>query len=219
MKALKSAQPNKFVAFSRISSLLWLIITIFILSGCSTPYPLNMTEEQWSKLSEAQRTQLLLKEQKIRAERAKTQQLADNQARQLELQAQIEESKRLQQLYANPANGRVIRINILGGQWIESKKTYRIASESFRIALGESKEFEILLKDKKGRSHYRDIYAEYRTDGDAVYLRLHPYDQNRIALLNRDNWKFRNQYQKQLNDAYRKINLRISVHQIGYRRP
>ena len=212
-----SSQPIKsfslpIKAFQRF----WIIYaTSVFISACSTPYPLNMSEEQWKQLSNEQQTQLLLEEQKNRAERAKVQQAADNRARELVLQAEIAETKRLEKLYADPENGHVLRVNILGGQWSERKESYKIQPESYRIALGESKQIELTMLNSKGYSYKRDIWLEYRADGDAVYLKEYHHDDEKISLLNQNQWACGQEYQKQLKDRYQTVQLNISISEVG----
>lgn len=190
-------------------------LSIFLLAGCSTPYPLNMSKEQWQQLSKDQQTQLLLEEQKNRAEQAKAQQIADNYARELRLKAEIAEQQRLEQLYANPANGGVLRVNIEGGQWIERKKTYQIQADIFRIARGEKKQIELSLVNPKGYTYRRDVWVEYRLDGDALYLKEHRYDDNQITLLNRNQWSCGDYYRSTLKDSYQTIKIQLSVFESG----
>lgn len=191
------------------------LFSSLFLSACSTPYPLDMTKQQWQQLSKDQQTKLLLEEQKNRAAQAKSQQIADNKARELRLQAEIAEKKRLAKLYANPSHGGVLRINIEGGHWQEGKTHYKIQANTFRIARGETKEIELTRITSKGYSHNRDFWVEYRMDGDAIYLREHRYDDNQIILLNRNNWHCGDFYQQQLNDRYQTIKLKLSVFETG----
>lgn len=202
LKLLATVLATSFLSFS-------------LLTGCSTPYPLNMSKEQWQQLSKDQQTQLLLEEQKNRAEQAKAQQIADNRARELRLQAEISEQKRLEKLYANPAHGGVLRVNIEGGQWIERKKTYQIQADSFRIARGEKKQIELSLINSKGYHYRRDVWVEYRMDGDAIYLKEHRYDDNQMTLLNRNQWACGDYYRSTLKDSYQIIKIQVSVFESG----
>jgi|GEM_PF-1860935 len=207
-------RTSKWIVTSILSVCL---LSIVLLTGCTTPYPLNMSEEQWQQLSKDQQTQLLLEEQKHRAEQAKVQQIADNRARELRLQAEISEQKRLEKLYANPENGGVLRVNIEGGQWIERKKNYRIQADTFRIARGEKKQIELSLVNPKGYTYRRNVWVEYRIDGDALYLKEHRYDDNQMTLLNRNQWACGDYYRSTLKDSYQTIKVQLSVFETGSR--
>lgn len=186
-------------AFSLATKLISLALLATALYGCSTPYPMNMSKEQWEQLDPSQQTQLLLEQQKIQAEQAKAQQIAEKQ--------------RLEKLYANPTQGNVVRVNIEGGTWQENKKQYRIQAETLRIARGESKSFEVVKLNDKG--YTSSLWIEYRMDGDAIYIKENRYDDQKIVLLNRNKWDCGDFYTAQLSDRYQNLNLKISVFATG----
>ncbi|QKI89899.1 hypothetical protein [Thiomicrorhabdus xiamenensis] len=196
------------------------LLTLFsvLLSACASSNPLGMSDEQWQQLTPDERKELLLREQQIRAERSKAQQIANNQARELELQRQIEEQKRLDKLYAAPQNGNVIRVNIMGGSFQRDKQHYKIMPQSYTLARGERYEIDIELRDAaNGRLRDLPAYLHYRPDGAGVELSLHYQNSSdQLRFLNDGDWQCGSHYQQSLRlDKKELIKLKTYIEYLG----
>ncbi len=194
-----------------MKKLIFLAFLFSLLSACASPYPLGMNEEQWNKLSPQERQQLLLEQQKYREEQRLAQIQADARARELRHKEEMAEKKRLEALYNNPANGNIVMVNILGGEYLHGKQVEYIREESYQLARGEIKKIDLILENKK--KHYystETAYLKYAMNGNAVYLYLEDpkYRHNlsqRIALLRDGHWNCGSHYQKGLNTSYEKL--------------
>ena len=149
------------------------LFAMFLLSGCASTYPLGMSEEQWKSITPAERQALLLEQQKYREQQRIEQIKADAKARELRLQREIAEQKRIDRLYNNPRHGNVIMVNILAGQYKSGKRTKKIIEETYQIARGETKEIELQLEDNKKHYHTTErVYLRYAQNCNGVYLYL-----------------------------------------------
>lgn len=199
-----------------------LILSVFtLLTACaSSPYPLGMNQEQWNKLTTEERKALLLEQQKHREQQRLAQIKADAKAKELRLQKEIAEKKRIDAMYNNPSNGNVVMVNILAGQYQYGKRTKLIEEESYQIARGETKTIELRLQEPK--KHYLSterVYLRYTQNGNAIYLYLDNPDYNssqRIALLRDGRWQCGSRYTKNLRTSYEKLlGIKLFVKEIG----
>ncbi|NPA71364.1 MAG: hypothetical protein GXO35_00920 [Gammaproteobacteria bacterium] len=203
---------------------LLLIASIFLLlSACASPYPLGMDEKQWNSLTAGERKALLLKQQQQRAAQRLVQIKADARARELRIKQEMLETKRLEKLYANPRDGNVLIVNLLGGELHQGKRQKRILEASYQIALGETKKIKISLEDKK--KHYttsETAYLTYDQNGNGVYLYLdnpnYSHNRRRVALLRDGHWRCGSNYTKSLHGSYEKlVGVQVFVKEKGER--
>ncbi|MEA1988991.1 MAG: hypothetical protein U9N57_07275, partial [Pseudomonadota bacterium] len=151
----------------------FILTFILTLTACaSSPYPLGMTQEQWSKLSSDERKTMLLKQQEYneqqRLERIKTQ----GKQRELELALELKEKERLNKLYQSPGRGNVVMLNLLSGQFHYKKKTYQIEPKSILIARGEVKEIRLSMRNSKGNRSSERIFVKYNHQGTGLHIYL-----------------------------------------------
>lgn len=170
-----------------------LLIMIFVLTltACASPYPLGMNEEQWQKLSTDERQTLLVKQQAYdeqqRLERAK----AQAKERELQLALQLQEEKRIANLYSQPGSGDVMMVNLLSGEYRYNKKTYQIQPTTQLIARGETQEIRLALRDEKDRSSTERAYLQYNREGTGLYISMSSpssYNDDRITILRDGHW-------------------------------
>jgi len=169
-----------------------LFVVALTLSACaSSPYPLGMTQEQWSKLSADERKSMLLKQQEYneqqRLERIKTQ----GKQRELELALELKEKERLNKLYQSPGRGNVVMLNLLSGSFHYKKKTYQIQPTSLLIARGEVKETRLSMRNSKGQHSSERIFVKYNNQGTGLHIYLNSpssYNHDRITILRDGNW-------------------------------
>lgn len=202
--------------------LLFIIPFTLLLSACFSNYPLGMSEKEWKSLTPPERERLLIKQQQYDAEQRLAQIKADAEARKLQHQADMAERQRLERLYQNPDNGNVIMVNILGGQFIDGKRTYNIQEEGYQIARGETLPIKLYLTNpKKNRHSTETVYLQYNINGNAAYLYLDnpKYSSSRysrISLLRDGYWACGTQYNKTLNTKYEKlIGMKFFVKETG----
>lgn len=167
------------------------LFTILLVSCASSPYPLDMNEEQWQKLSPQERQVLLVKHQAFREAQRLEQIKADAKQRELELALKLKEQERLNTLYSDPVGGNVIMVNLLGGEYRSHKKSYAIQPFSTLLARGETKEIELVMRDAKQRSHTQRAYLKYNGEGTGLYLYLSRpshYNRDYLAVLRDGHW-------------------------------
>lgn len=189
----------------------------FLLVGCSNN-PVGMDDEQWKKLSPQAQEQLLLKQQQIDAERDRVQQDADNRARELRLQTELEEKKRLQSLYQYPMQGSVVRVNFLQGIKQEGKQLWQIRPESFTLTRSETQPIELQLRHQQnGRTQTLPAYLHYREEGSGVELHLYrrkSHDQ--IRFISDGEWACGSRYNQQIQlNSHEKIRLKVYIEELG----
>lgn len=199
---------------------LFLLPVLALLISCTTPYPLNMTESQWNKLTAEERKLLLLEQQRYREEQRLAKIKADARAKELKHIENMAEKRRLEKLYQNPYNGNVIMVNILRGHYKYDKKLQYIQEDTFQLARGESKHIRLRLKDsKKGYITTKSAYLKYEINGNAVYLYLKDPkygSKNRVSLLRDGKWHCGSHYRKELDTTYEKLrDFRLFVKEIG----
>ena len=193
---------------------------LLLLSACASPYPLGMDETQWNSLTVKERQTLLLKQQQYREEQRLVQMKADAEARQLRIQQEIVESRRLEKLYNEPHNGNVIMVNILGGEYFRGKQHKRLMETTYQIARGETKKIKLRLEDTKKHDASTDTaYLSYDANGNGVYLSLdnlsHKF-KKRITLLRDGHWPCGSHYTKNLHNAYEQlIGVKLFVKESG----
>lgn len=202
----------------------WLSIATIalLLSGCASTYPLGMNETQWKALSVQEREKLLLQQQKIQAEQHRQQMQAKAAERERQHQKELAEKARLQALYESPNKGDVIMLNILGGNFMQGKRSKRILEETYQIARGETQQISLLLIDNKNNTTSTETaYLKYALNGNGVYLFLdnpnyHNNRHSRIALLRDGHWTCGSQYNKNLNTRYTKLKkMKFFIKEIG----
>ncbi|WP_373019701.1 hypothetical protein [Thiomicrorhabdus sp.] len=204
-----------------MKKILLLSVTALLLASCaSNPYPLNMNEEQWQKLTPQERQALLLKQQEYqetqRLERIK----ADAKQRELDKKLELKEQERLNRLYDHPSGGDVVRINIYSGEYRYKKQVFKLQPFSTLIARGEIKEVDLSMRDYKQRHHRERAYLKYNQDGTGIYLYLsHPshYNNDYIALLRDRSWacgsESRKSFQFSKNEALN--NMKFYVEELN----
>lgn len=195
---------------------LFILAVFSLLTACASSYPLGMSEEQWKSISPEERQALLLKQQQYEEEQRAIRMKANARERELELQREIAEKKRLDALYSNPQNGNVLMVNILGGNYKYGKRVKRVLEETYQIARGETKQIELVLEDpKKHYSSTERAYLVYAQHGNGVYLYLDNPGYNsskRISLLRDGNWACGSNYKKNLHGSYESlIEMRLFV--------
>ncbi|MDG6777331.1 hypothetical protein QCB44_01290 [Thiomicrorhabdus sp. zzn3] len=203
------------------------LCSALLLSACaSNPYPLNMTEEQWNKLTPDERKTLLLKQQEYqeqqRLERIKANAKRDEQ----QMALKLKEQERLNRLYSNPGNGNVLMVNLLSGEYRSHKKSYQLQPYTTLIARGETKEIELVMRDNKQYTRTERAWLQYNPQGTGIYLYLsYPSDYNhdRITLLRNADWICGSQHKSGFQfSKYEALNhLRIYIEEQGsqcYRR-
>ncbi len=192
-----------------MKKILFVTSLLLLLSACASPYPLGMDEKQWTALSADERKSLLLKQQQYREEQRLVQMKANAEARQLRIQQEMAESRRLEKLYSHPQNGNVIMVNLLGGQYHHGKRVKRLMEASYQVARGEIKKIELIIEDTK--KHYTSTetaYLRYDANGNGVYIYLdHPNyrSSKRIALLRDGHWQCGSKYTKNLHGSYEQL--------------
>ncbi|MBO1928014.1 hypothetical protein J3998_10550 [Thiomicrorhabdus sp. 6S2-11] len=194
-----------------------LLTAPLLLIGCSSN-PVGMDDEQWKKLSPQAQEELLIKQQQINAERDLIQQDADNRARELRLQAELEEQKRLQRLYKNPMQGNVVRINLLEGSKKGVKNSWKILPESFSIARSETQRVELQFRDQQtGRIEILPAYLHYREEGTGVELHLYRRDSSdQIRFISDGQWDCGSDYSQQIIlNKQDKIHLKVYIEELG----
>lgn len=188
-----------------------------ILAGCSSN-PMGMNDDEWKQLSPQAREQMLLEQQQINAERARVQQDADNRARELSLQIELEEKKRLQRLYKNPMQGNVVRVNLLKGVKHEGKTTWIIRPESFSIARSETKRIELQLRNQEnGRTQTLPAYLHYREQGTGVELHLNREgSRDQLRFISDGQWDCGSDYNQQLKlGSQENIRIEAYIEELG----
>ena len=203
-----------------MKKLLLMTSLLLLLSACASPYPLGMDETQWNALTIAERQSLLLKQQQYREEQRLVQMKADAEARQLRIQQEMAETKRLEKLYSQPQDGNVMMVNILGGEYRYGKRSKLLMEATYQVARGESKKIELILEDTK--KHYTSTetaYLSYDASGNGVYLYLDKPSYNsskRIALLRDGHWQCGSDYTKNLHGSYEQLlGVKIFVKESG----
>ncbi|MDG6773651.1 hypothetical protein QCB45_04850 [Thiomicrorhabdus sp. ZW0627] len=170
-----------------------LSLSTWLLASCaSSPYPLNMSEEQWQKLTPEERHTMLLKQQEYRETQRLESIKANARQRELDKQLELKEQERLNRLYSHPGGGDVVRFNIYGGEYRYKKQIYQLQPFSTLIARGETKEIDLQMRDYKHHNHRERAYLKYNPDGTGIYLYLsHPshYNNDYIALLRDRSWE------------------------------
>ncbi|MDX1347643.1 MAG: hypothetical protein R3189_05280 [Thiomicrorhabdus chilensis] len=167
------------------------LLTTLLVSCASSPYPLDMNEEQWQKLSPQEREVLLIKHQEFRETQRLEQIKANAKQQELEMALKLKQEERLNKLYSDPAGGNVIMVNLLGGEYRSHKKSYSIQPFSTLLARGETKRIELVMRDAKRRSNTERAYLKYNVEGTGLYLYMsRPSDYNRdyIAVLRDGHW-------------------------------
>ncbi|BBP45061.1 hypothetical protein THMIRHAS_04340 [Thiosulfatimonas sediminis] len=198
----------------------FLLISFFtlpLLYGCSSN-PVGMNDEQWKQLSPQAREQLLLKQQQIDAEQARVQQDADNRARELQLQVELEEKKRLQHLYKNPMQSNVVRVNILQGEMQRDKVTWQLRPESFSIARSENKAIQLQLRNpQNGKTQSLPAYLHYRQEGSAVELQLYRQASNdQIRFVSDGKWDCGAEYKQRLAiSGQEQLQIKAYIEELG----
>ena len=168
-----------------------LMLFVLTLTACASPYPLGMSEEQWQKLSPNERQSLLLKQQEYDEKQRLQRQQAQAKQRELELALQLKEEQRLAKLYANPAQGNVVMLNLLSGEYRYKKKVYQVQPTTLLIARGETKEIRLGLRNKKGQRSSERTFVKYNREGTGLYLYLNTpskYNDDYIAVLRDGRW-------------------------------
>ncbi len=192
-----------------MKKLLLMTSLLLLLSACASPYPLGMDKTQWNALTVEERQSLLLKQQQYRKEQRLVQIKADAETRQLKIQQEMAESKRLEKLYNHPQDGNVIMVNLLGGEYRHGKRSKRLMEATYQVARSETKKIELILEDtKKHYSSTETAYLRYDANGNGLYLYLDNPNYNsskRIALLRDGNWQCGSNYTKNLHDSYEQL--------------
>lgn len=202
-----------------MTRLIFITSVFLLLTACASPYPLGMDEKQWNALSADERKALLLKQQKFREEQRLAQIKADAKARELRLQQEIIESRRLEKLYSDPSNGNVIMVNLLDGEYRYGKRVKRLMEASYQVARGETKQIKLIIEDRK--THYtatETAYLKYDHAGNGVYLYLdHPNNNHkRIAMLRDGHWSCGSRYTKNIAGTYEQlIGVKLFVKENG----
>ena len=187
---------------------------ILLLTACASPYPMGMNEEQWQKLSPNERQSLLLKQQEYDEKKRLERQKAQAKQRELELALQIQEEKRLAQLYANPAQGNVVMVNLLSGEYRYKKRVFQIQPVSLLLARGEIKEIRLALRNAKGKRSSERAFVKYNREGSGLYLYLNNpsnYNDDYIAVLRDGGWncgsKTHHHFAFNKNESLQKLKL------------
>jgi len=170
--------------------------TLSLLVACVTtsPYPLNMTETQWNKLSPAERQTLLLEQQKqeerYRLEHMRAEQLRLERQHRAEQQAQLEERRRLEQAHyptykqkpdiIYPRTGepdpqcvahqkqKPIKVRFVKGQFHYNQQSFKIEKATYRLNRGETKKIQLALHPK---SNQKTPDRPHKTIYKSAYLK------------------------------------------------
>jgi hypothetical protein len=177
---------------------LFAIITMILLSGCATRYPMGLDEKTWQTLPPAERARLQAEQAKIDAQLRLQRERDRHEERMHELQIEKEKQARITRLYQRAGFGDIVRVNIEGGCYRSYKKCEPYRPVSVILALGETK--KVTLRQRYGNENLWIRYDEHGVtiDDDS---NLDDFD---AAVLLPERWERGRRYRLSLTDPYRK---------------
>lgn len=200
---------------------IYLILFISILfSGCASTYPMNFSEEEWSKLSlKEQKNYRVMQynlDEKRRLEYAKKETLE----KQLQLEKQRFEQKRLKLLYKKGKVKDIVIINLYNGHYIDHKKTKQLIPKSITLVRGETRKVDVQLRDSNNYRTTKSLWFSFDQTGNELKISDTEYSHNnsQIVILNNGKWFREKRYKRSIKFNNRQL-LKKMVIGVRYKRP
>jgi hypothetical protein len=200
-------------------SFLFIGIMMLIFAGCSSKYPMGLSEQEWMQLSIQEKTDLTLKQESIEKEKRKERIKKYEIDKKIELEKQKAQAKRLEKLYQEAEYGDIVNINLYGGKIESSNELLTLIPTAITIVRGESKTVPIVLK-KKHYTYTKQLWIALNPMGNKIILSLKkPTKYNieeQIVILNNGKWYKEQLYQKSNQARYDKIHkIKIGIRYIN----
>lgn len=192
-----------------LKQIIYMSILVVVISGCSTKYPLGLSEEEWELLPIEKKTIYSEKQAKI-DEKIRQEQLTRWQIqKQYELEAKKAEQTRLDNLYQRAQYGDIINVNLYGGQYSAYDEFISIRPTAFTLARGEVKEIKVIMKNKKNYTYRDTFWAMFTPMGNKIVLSPKRVsldeDSEGIVILNNGRWHKEQTYKRSSLDQYDKL--------------
>lgn len=183
---MAESRPTVPIAMKTAHRFLGLLLIVFLLAACVAPGRFGVPEEEWARLTEAQRTEVIrgYNERELLREEGR---LRDAERRAIEARAkaereQAQERQRLERIEAIRRGeagqwGDLIRVSLQNGEMQLSGKHRPYAPISLTLADGETRTVDI-ISDESRHTTYRGqlqiSYVDGRLTLDGAHLVIDP---------------------------------------------